>query len=167
MSYEELRYEFNTPSFKQKLKEEKGCKCIYCGCEDEIEFHHIIPLSLGGDNRLSNIIPLCRTHHFLAHNKCVVEGKEHKPKGRKPKYILPDEKIEILHRYFNNEIGTKETKELLGLSPKNKSTLDRMKEEYKTMFNVPSDFYNNVDLLNSQKVRIEKMRENKKGNKSK
>ena len=59
------------------------------------------------------------------------------------------------------EIGTKETKELLGLSLKNKSTFPKLKKEYEQKYNI-TNFYNNIDLKNSQTKRIESLTNNKK-----
>ena len=53
---------------REWLWEQKGRTCIYCGKPAE-EFHHIVPRHMGGDNRLSNIVPLCRECHSKAHSK--------------------------------------------------------------------------------------------------
>lgn len=62
-----LRIKFN--SDRELYKNTKGTKCLYCNKEvgDNIEFHHLIPLIFGGDNRESNIIPLCSKCHNRAH----------------------------------------------------------------------------------------------------
>jgi len=39
-------------------RREKG-KCLRCGCREHLEFHHIIPLSLGGGNTAKNMELLC------------------------------------------------------------------------------------------------------------
>lgn len=31
------------------------------------EFHHVVPVSLGGDNKHNNIVLLCEQHHNLYH----------------------------------------------------------------------------------------------------
>lgn len=42
--------------------------CQYCGAPTE-HIHHLIPIVVGGDNRESNLIPLCLKCHGLIHNK--------------------------------------------------------------------------------------------------
>ena len=49
------------------LQHECGIRCRNCGTKTDIEYHHIIPLSLGGNDTLSNIVPLCSTCHELLH----------------------------------------------------------------------------------------------------
>ena len=43
------------------------CKCSACGKIAMCEMHHKIPLSLGGTNEKSNIIPLCYDCHVELH----------------------------------------------------------------------------------------------------
>ena len=48
-------------------------KCINCGAEATCE-HHVIPLSLGGNDISSNKVPLCDSCHALIHNITVGNG---------------------------------------------------------------------------------------------
>lgn len=52
------------------LKQVKGTICANCGldCGQEIIFHHVIPLVIGGQDVITNIIPLCSTCHDLLHS---------------------------------------------------------------------------------------------------
>lgn len=43
------------------------CECSICGKIAMCEMHHKIPLSLGGSNEKSNIIPLCYDCHVELH----------------------------------------------------------------------------------------------------
>lgn len=58
-----------TNEIRNKLLQEKGIQCCNCqkNCED-IVFHHIVPLSLGGSENFSNIVPLCNNCHNLIHH---------------------------------------------------------------------------------------------------
>lgn len=53
----------------QDLINKKGTICSNChiNCEQQIVFHHIIPLSLGGTDNDSNIVPLCTQCHQKIH----------------------------------------------------------------------------------------------------
>lgn len=46
-----------------------GCKCKMCGENDikELQLHHIIPISINGDNRLDNLMCVCRNCHKRLH----------------------------------------------------------------------------------------------------
>lgn len=43
-----------------ELLEYYGNKCLCCGSTDDLQLDHVIPLSLGGMNIISNAQPLCR-----------------------------------------------------------------------------------------------------------
>lgn len=153
-----LRKEFQSYTFRSNLKMIKGNTCVNCGKDDIVEYHHIVPLILGGTNNLDNIVPLCCECHDKAHTKyddlkelgirrSKLAGVEF---GRKRTVVLNSETINILHKYFNLEIGTAEAKSLLGIPVKNKSTWDRIRKEYKSIFDIPDNFRNNIDIKNSQ-----------------
>jgi 5-methylcytosine-specific restriction endonuclease McrA len=45
-----------------------GRKCCNCKqAEGRIDIHHIVPLGVGGSNRLSNLRPLCLQCHKAVH----------------------------------------------------------------------------------------------------
>lgn len=49
--------------------ERSGGKCDERGCYGKAEeVHHIVPLSRGGRNVLSNLMCLCKDHHDKKHN---------------------------------------------------------------------------------------------------
>lgn len=159
MQYKKLRQEFARMSFRKKMKEKLGSKCANCSSIENIEYHHIVPLKNGGTNKLSNIVPLCVECHCKAHDKKAIQGRE----GGRPAKSTYEEAKPHLKRYFNKEIGKKELSELLGYkrvkSVGESSIFKRYKEEY----DIPKDFYNNIDLLKSQIKRIDATKnENKK-----
>ncbi len=47
------------------LLERYGCVCLACGASEDLRVDHIIPLSLGGSNRIDNVQPLCETCNNL------------------------------------------------------------------------------------------------------
>ena len=51
------------------LHKEKGVICCNCQSEKDIQYHHIVPISSGGFDVISNIAPLCSKCHALIHSK--------------------------------------------------------------------------------------------------
>jgi hypothetical protein len=47
------------------LVESYGGVCLACGVAEDLSVDHIVPLSLGGSNAISNIQPLCETCNSL------------------------------------------------------------------------------------------------------
>lgn len=42
--------------------------CVVCGAKDKLELHHIIPLAMGGTNKIDNLMVLCHDHHVEIHH---------------------------------------------------------------------------------------------------
>lgn len=61
--YEDILYLFNE-------------KCIYCGAKWE-EIDHYIPLSRGGDNEITNLVPACYNCNRSKGRKLVSEWKNY------------------------------------------------------------------------------------------
>ena len=139
------------------MKKHCGDTCGNCGSKENIEYNHVVPLKMGGTNNLTNIKPVCQECHCKAHNKIFRRTWNN---GR-PKAIEYEEAESILDRYFNLEIGMKEAKKIMGIADGNKTTWYRLTKEYKEKHDVPKDFYNNIDLLDSQKKRVETLVDNK------
>ena len=59
------RYYFNTRrfAFYLALVERDGEFCQKCGTKEDLTVDHIVPLSRGGENELSNLQLLCRHHN--------------------------------------------------------------------------------------------------------
>ena len=53
----------------ETLKKIKGTTCCNCGinCEENIVYHHVVPISAGGNDIISNIIPVCTECHSIIH----------------------------------------------------------------------------------------------------
>lgn len=43
-------------------------KCAYCDSTDGLEWHHILPRSLGGPAEAFNLIRVCNVHHAILHD---------------------------------------------------------------------------------------------------
>lgn len=108
------------PSFRDKMILELGCTCGNCGrdnTEIPIEYHHIVPLALGGTNNINNLVALCTDCHKLAHGARVIHKMrhEHGNLGGRPRFQPVDNYREILDRFIRGEIGKSECQKLLGM----------------------------------------------------
>lgn len=148
--YEKLRQEFMNESFRKKLREKLGCKCVNCEAVTDIEYHHIIPLALGGTNKISNIVPLCYACHQLAHGSRNIRQLCRAENTGRPKLPKPDNADDILWDYMCGRIGGKQCREQLGLKPAMKLTeLWYFREFLKE--NHIIQYKNKVDLFNCKK----------------
>ncbi len=50
-------------NLSEKDKKEIGVLCCNCGSKEELEYHHVVPISLGGKDVNSNIVCLCYPCH--------------------------------------------------------------------------------------------------------
>ena len=136
----DIRIEFNKVIRNEFIKNHPTCQ--YCGLPAE-HVHHLIPISVGGDNRESNLIPLCLKCHGLIHNKhfnpewkelqrigIEKAKKEGKFKGGQIKRLNKEEYFILKDKYLKREINKKQFAALLKVS---RPTLDRIlkrEEEY-------------------------------------
>lgn len=51
------------------LREKNNNACIFCGSKRKLSKDHIVPLSKGGTDLISNIQPLCQSCNSRKHNK--------------------------------------------------------------------------------------------------
>ncbi len=54
---------------KVNLRDKRKCSHDGCGNSRWIEIHHVIPISQGGTNELSNLKTLCSSHHRQLHER--------------------------------------------------------------------------------------------------
>jgi len=50
--------------------------CVICGTNKDLQHHHIIPKSQGGDDHQHNFLTLCWEHHNFIHNIRKTRSKE-------------------------------------------------------------------------------------------
>ena len=148
--YQQLRLEFMSDSFRKELKDRLGCSCVNCESEADIEYHHIIPLALGGTNKISNIVPLCYACHQIAHGSRNIRRLCRAKNTGRPKIAKPDNADNVLWKYICGEIGGKQCREQLGLKLSMKLTdLWYFREFLKE--NHIIQYKNKVDLFNCKK----------------
>lgn len=113
-----------TKARRERLIALRGDRCFNCGTPDDIEWHHVVPLEVGGNDVDTNMVPLCYScHKAVTHHELLLStsGRPHKSGGRKR--IIPDNYKEILHDYLYGKISKTECTARLGLSQKNKGWL--------------------------------------------
>lgn len=55
-------------------KEQIGLQCCNCGSKEDLQYHHIVPIAIGGQDINSNMCCLCYKCHYKLHHN----GKESK-----------------------------------------------------------------------------------------
>ena len=131
-------------------KEIVGKECCNCSSIEDLEYHHIVPLSLGGQDKLSNICCLCYKCHSLIHfgtekhinhseatKRGLQKARERgvilgQPKGAKlttKKSIEAKELIKQLNYSFNGTLSNEETYKQIGIS---RNSFYKYKKELQT-----------------------------------
>ena len=54
-------------TFRRAVLAPSGGRCAVCGSAENVEAHHVRPISEGGSSEPPNGLALCRAHHLLAH----------------------------------------------------------------------------------------------------
>ena len=136
----------SSPSYLKSVKEKVGTTCINCGSSENIEYHHIVPLSLGGREKVSNIVPLCKRCHKAAHYGRHILHYREGDRGGRPSKVTDECAFEIFDLFSSGKIGKKKCIELIGLS---KSTHITDMAQYKKYLNARGieSIKNKVDLL--------------------
>lgn len=42
--------------------------CCNCGSKEGVSLHHVVPIKMGGQDVLTNLVPLCRNCHITIHH---------------------------------------------------------------------------------------------------
>lgn len=147
-----------TDRFRNQLIEFHGDKCINCGSSDRVEFHHIVPVALGGTDTPSNIVPLCYICHKAAHigrkTEDIKKSIGHEKGGRKCK--IDDETFEgAFKKYIGGQIGKAKFCELIGRNYKSLSRIPQIKR-FKEKYGI-EEFRNNIDIRET--VSVERLKD--------
>ena len=145
--HDRYREEFCSKQFKDMLRDKLGTTCGCCGTDKNIEYHHIVHLENGGNNRITNIAPLCYSCHNKAHSKCVYKSRDYL--GGRPKAKPIDGYEDVLEDYLNGSIGKKECSEILGVPGKTKLNDLWYYKDYLQSNGVVSH-KNSIDILKSK-----------------
>jgi len=68
------KYPKNWNEIRKRIMKRDGHKCYYCDSTDELEVHHLRPLSMGGNNEDYNLLTLCWECHRLEHQGIKERG---------------------------------------------------------------------------------------------
>ena len=70
---------------KRKALKRAGYRCAECGATQDLQVHHIVPVSVGGGDNQRNLQVLCDKCHRRAHGKPPKGEMIHAVKG----YVYP------------------------------------------------------------------------------
>lgn len=130
----------------KEIKQNKGTICCNCGSSDNIEYHHIVPIALGGNDIESNIVPLCHRCHKVAHHgRHITHYLSHRNSGRKPSATYKDA-CKIYDMYVDGEIGRRKACELLNCKKSAQITQQKWFKEYKEEHGI-TKVKNNIDVI--------------------
>ena len=104
----------STKSYREALEKTLGNKCVNCSSDICVEYHHIVPLSLGGQDKLSNMVALCSKCHKAAHNGRHLSHYRDNTNGGRKRKIDKDTAYKAFDLYFDGQIGNKKCKEMIG-----------------------------------------------------
>jgi len=87
-------------------------RCVSCGSSHNIEWHHAIPIEVGGQDVITNLVPACHNCHMAAHS--WKECRSNKLKDREPNirggrhYSVPENYKDLIRDYVFCKIGKEE-----------------------------------------------------------
>ena len=113
-----------------KDKEEIGLQCCNCGSTEDLQYHHIIPIAIGGKDINSNICCLCYSCHYKLHH------------GKNPHVKNFSELIKEGQQKSDKKSGRK-TGNLDKLTPK----IDKIIKEYVDINPTLNRFFNQQEYL--------------------
>lgn len=145
MSNSKIEKRIYDEKFMELLMKAHGTKCANCGGNKDVEYHHIVPLTMGGTNAISNFIPLCYICHKKSHGyKIHMERIRKKSNGRPSKICSNYD--EIFDQYKSGKIGSSEVKKLLGISQKTHFTEHVLYKQYLEKNGIKY-IKNNIDII--------------------
>lgn len=149
----------------EEEKDTVGRICVNCGATEEIEYHHIVPLSLGGSDTLSNICPLCAKCHGkvhyngeagISHSTLTRAGLERARAAGKHLGLQRGTKLttqksvgakETILHYSKDFLGYRSDDECMRLAGVSRNTFYKYKREIKEQFDLYETAMSNYDEL--------------------
>lgn len=136
----------------EEEKDYIGRVCVNCGSTEDIEYHHIVPISLGGNDILSNICPLCHCCHAkihyngeagISHSTVTKAGLERARAAGKHLGLQRGTKLithksvqakNIILHYSKDFLGTYSDQECMRFTGVSRNTFYKYKREIKVQF---------------------------------
>lgn len=141
-----LRNASTSKEFRSAVIELYGDSCINCGSKENVEFHHVVPIALGGTNTVRNVVPLCHVCHLAAHRgRHINHYVDMKNTGRKTLVESNPDVYKYIGWYVNGQIGKQKFSELSGYSFSSINKHLPGLQKYMSDNGI-ADFRNNVDI---------------------
>jgi len=141
MARSALRQEYIRLKTSGEIARRCGTRCVCCKSDQNVEYHHVVPLSLGGNNEFSNIVPLCHRCHLASHNGRHIQSfADHSNDTGRPPKCDDDTAFKALDLLAAGEIGNRKCQELMSLG-------------VRTMPNATRQFTKWAELRGYKKVR--------------
>lgn len=95
--------------------------CANCGSTEFLEIHHVVPVEVGGTDKLTNLKLLCQKCHVLAHASLngLKLGEKKKRGGRKQKPRIQNWEEAII-AFVHGEMGNKTFRVLMNVGKNTK-----------------------------------------------
>ena len=126
--------------------------CCNCGSTSGLEYHHIVPISQGGTNKLTNIAVVCGCCHLAIHNEKEARAYNLTTSRGRPANVDQAAHDEALEKYRHCLIGQKELKNLLQLSANSKITDNSRYKRYLRENNI-KQIKNNLDIIRANSTK--------------
>ena len=110
-----LHSKAHVPSAIGKAKEWYGERCANCGATEDIEWHQIVPLYVGGTNAPENLVPLCTDCHHSVHYGARIDKHKRQGGGRPPQRITEEQRKAFID-YMFCQIPKKEACKIIGVA---------------------------------------------------
>lgn len=133
-------------AYKEAMVVALGTRCVNCGSEEYIEYHHIVPLCLGGVDKLSNMAALCSKCHKAAHRGRHLSHYVNTANSGRKTTVSKEEAYKAFDLYFAGKIGTRKCKEMLGYSKSVQIKVSPHLNSYLAEKGI-ADYKNQVDLV--------------------
>jgi len=128
----------NRPSVTESMKSVLPKWCCNCGSTKNLVYHHIVPVSVGGNHILSNIVVLCENCHsrihfgndgHISHSKLIKEAlanmKSNGEKLGRPKLTIDAIPPIFFHNYPSFKNGTLNVSEFARTCEMSRTTIYR------------------------------------------
>ena len=149
--YEEIRHESDTDyALRKMVANMNGGRCFNCGSRECIEYHHIVPLKVGGTNTITNYVALCHRCHCAAHYGRHIRDYANKKVSGRPHKAANEVMTAAFDELIAGKIGRTECRVKINLSGNTKVSDLRVFEEYLKEKGIKL-LKNNIDIILSRR----------------